>query len=87
MNITAVESTTLSVVAYDEAQDALRLEFRSGAIYHYFGVPVSVPVGLLAAASEGSYFNRVIRRRFPCRWLVKPEAGKGNGALRAEGAR
>jgi len=49
MNITAVESTTLSVVAYDEAQDALRLEFRSGAIYHYFGVPVSVPVGLLAS--------------------------------------
>jgi len=87
MYITAVESTTLSVAAYDEAQDALQLEFRSGAIYHYFGVPVGVHAELLGAASKGSYFNRVIRGRFAYRLLVKPEAGKGNGAVRPEGAR
>jgi hypothetical protein len=39
MNVTAVESTTLATVAYEEARELLRLEFRSQAIYHYFGVP------------------------------------------------
>jgi hypothetical protein len=65
MNVTAVESTTLATVAYDEAQAMLRLEFRSHAIYQYFGVPASVHEGLLCAPSKGSYFNRVVRGRFP----------------------
>jgi len=87
MNITAVESATLSVVGYDEAQGALQLGFRSGAVYRYFGAAVGVHAELLVAASKGSYFNRVIRKRFPYRLLVKPETGKRNGALRSEGAR
>ena len=39
MNVTAVESTTLATVAYDEARELLRLEFRSQAIYQCVGVP------------------------------------------------
>ena len=31
MNITAVESTTLAALAYDEAREILQLEFRSCA--------------------------------------------------------
>ena len=65
MNVSAVESTTLATVAYDEARELLQLEFRSGAIYQYFGVPAVVHEGLLAAPSKGSYFNRLIRGRFP----------------------
>lgn len=64
MNITAVESTILSTVAYDDARDLLQLEFRSGAIYRYFDVPAAVHTDLLRAPSKGSYFNRVIRGRF-----------------------
>ena len=37
--VAAVESTTLSSVAYDMATQLLRLEFRSGAIYSYLTVP------------------------------------------------
>jgi hypothetical protein len=65
MNITAVESTTLATVAYDEAREVLRLEFRSRAIYEYFGVPAAVHEGLLGAPFRGSFFNQAIRGRFP----------------------
>lgn len=65
MNVTAVESTTLATVAYDDDRELLQLEFRSRAIYQYFGVPAAVHAALLQAPSQGSYFNRVIRGRFP----------------------
>jgi hypothetical protein len=65
MNVTAVESTTLLTVAYDDSRKLLQLEFRSRAIYQYFGVPAAVHQGLLRADSKGSYFNQVIRGRFP----------------------
>jgi hypothetical protein len=65
MNSTAVESTTLARVAYDDVRELLRLEFRSRAIYQYSGVSPAVHQALLQAPSMGSYFNRVIRGRFP----------------------
>jgi KTSC domain len=64
MRVTAVESTTLAIIAYDEAQALLRLEFRSRAVYLYFDVPCGVHEGLLRAASRGRYFNTEIRGRF-----------------------
>src|ERR1039457_1469150 len=60
MNVTAVESTTLAMVAYDDARELLQLEFRSRAIYQYFGVPAAVHTALLRAPSKGSYFNRIM---------------------------
>lgn len=65
MKVTAVASTTLATVVYDEAREMLRLAFRSGAIYEYFGVPASVHDALLCAPSKGSYFNLAVRGRFP----------------------
>ena len=47
MNITAVESSTLRTIAYDESLALLRLEFRSRAVYDYFGVPAAVHAALL----------------------------------------
>ena len=87
MNRTTVESTTLAAVGYDEAQRALELEFRSGAIYRYFDVPVDVHEQLLGAASRGNYFNRIIRGRFSYRLLVGVEAGAGKAVFGPEGAR
>lgn len=79
MNITAVESTTLTALGYDEAHEILQLEFRSRAIYLYFGVPAPVYEALLAAASKGTYFNRAIRGNF--RYSRASHAG---GGLRGE---
>jgi hypothetical protein len=65
MDVTIVASTTLSTVAYDGIRNLLQLEFRSRAIYQYFGVPVAVHEALLDAPSKGSYFNLAIRGRYP----------------------
>ena len=65
MDVTAVASTTLSTIAYDGIRNLLQLEFRSRAVYHYFGVPAAVREALLGAASKGSYFNQAIRGRYP----------------------
>ena len=64
MHITVVVSTTLSTIAYDGMRNLLELEFRSRAVYRYFGVPATVHEALLGAASKGSYFNQAIRGRY-----------------------
>jgi hypothetical protein len=65
MNATAVESSTLATVTYDDAQHRLQLEFCSGGVYQYFDVPAAIHEALLDAPSKGLYFNQVIRGRFP----------------------
>lgn len=65
MNEVKVESTTLRALAYDGGREILQLEYCTRAIYHYYGVPAAVYEALLGAPSKGSYFNRIIRRRFP----------------------
>lgn len=75
MNETRVESSTLLAVAYDDAREILQLEFRSRAIYHYYGVPAAVHEGLLGAPSKGSYFNRVIRGRFAYALSASAQSG------------
>ena len=87
MNVTTVESTTLATVAYDDARELLQLEFRSRAIYQYFGVPATVHAALLRAPSKGSYFNRVIRGRFPYSLASNVQAGVAREALPSECSR
>ena len=66
MRCSAVESSALFAVGYDAATRLLRVQFRSRAVYDYFGVPHDIHEGLLSAPSKGGYFNRVIRDQFPC---------------------
>ncbi len=87
MNVTAVESTTLATVAYDDAQELLQLEFCSRAIYQYFGVPAAVYAALLCAPSKGSYFNRVIRGRFPYSVASNAQTGATHEAILPESSR
>jgi len=61
---TPVNSTSLNAVFYQDRQALLELEFRSGAIYHYFGVPAETYGELLQAKSKGTYFNHHIRNHF-----------------------
>jgi hypothetical protein len=74
MRVTAVSSTTLATVVYDEAREVLQLEFRSRAIYQYGGVPRAVHEALLAAPSKGRFFNQAIRGRFPFRRISPSQA-------------
>ncbi len=80
MNETRVESTILLTLAYDDGRGILQLEFRMRTIYHYYGVPAAVHAAMLGAPSKGSYFNWVIRGRFPyalCASAQTSLAGKG----------
>lgn len=75
MDSTVVDSTSLATVAYNKTKELLLLEFRSRAIYQYFGVPGFVYQALLQAPSKGRYFNRVIRGRYPYVLLAQPQPG------------
>jgi len=69
MRVTAVESTTLVTVSYDDDGERLQLEFRSRAVYEYSNVPAAVHQSLLDASSKGRYFNQAIRDHFPYRLI------------------
>jgi len=75
MDVKLVESATLVAIGYDDICEVLQLEFRSHAIYRYFGVPGSVYEALVAAPSKGRYFNGAIRGRFPYTPASKTIAG------------
>jgi KTSC domain len=76
MNMKLVESATLVAIGYDDAHEILQLEFRSHAIYRYFGVPASVYESLEAAPSKGRYFNGAIRWHFSHSLVSKTDAGQ-----------
>lgn len=56
-----VASTSLASVGYDAHSRILEVEFHSGAVYHYYGVPFGVARGLARAQSIGAYFMKVVR--------------------------
>jgi hypothetical protein len=60
-----LNSTGLQAATYQDQLARLELEFRSGAIYQYFGVSGQTYQELLLAQSKGTYFHRHIRDRFP----------------------
>ena len=76
MNINSVESATLVAVGYDETSEILQVEFRSHAVYRYFGVPGSVYATLATAPSKGRYFNGAIRGHFPYSLVSKSGSGR-----------
>lgn len=59
-----VESTVIKAIAYDEASEALTIEFVSGETYVYAGVPKAVYEALMAAESKGEYFQGNIKGRY-----------------------
>lgn len=75
MNVVAVESSVLASIAYDDDSGILQLEFHSGKIYQYFGVPAAVCEGLLRASSKGEYFNEFIGGHFPFALTGKAQTG------------
>ena len=80
MSVKSVESTTLAAIGYDGTGQILQLEFRSRAVYRYFGVPASVYEALMAASSKGSYFNGAIRGHFPHSLISTTSSVKGGEA-------
>jgi len=57
-----VQSSNLASVGYGPGTATLEVEFLSGAVYQYFGVPESVYEGLLNAPSKGRYLDQFVKK-------------------------
>ena len=65
MERTPVTSSSLCSVGYDPESSTLDIEFNSGKVYRYSGVPTEEHQSLMSASSHGTYFNANIRDRYP----------------------
>ena len=61
---TPVESSSLVSMGFARQARILEIEFRSGAIYRYLGVPPTVFEELKKAQSKGRYFAQSIRGKY-----------------------
>jgi hypothetical protein len=62
-----VTSEVLRSVGYAAASSTLEIEFTTGTVYRYFGVPIAVHTALMEAESHGTYFNENVRDDFACK--------------------
>ncbi len=63
----AIDSSAIDEVGYDEDRRELTLLMRDGSRIIYSGVPPGVVRGLLDAGSAGRYFNAYIRDNYSYR--------------------
>jgi KTSC domain-containing protein len=59
-----VESKAIISLGYDDEGQLLELEFRSGSVYRYQGVPRSVYEWLLRTPNKGVFVARQITGRY-----------------------
>ena len=60
----SVKSRILRSVGYDENTKILEIEFSSGFVYQYSGVPPKVYADLMHSAEIGKYYSEKVRPRF-----------------------
>jgi hypothetical protein len=60
----AVSSSTIASIGYDPATETLEIEFHKTGLYQYFNVPLIVYETLMAAPSQGAFFNLNIKGQF-----------------------
>jgi hypothetical protein len=71
MPLTPVVSSNLASVGYDPNTRTLEVQFHSGGIYQYSGVPQPVYADLMAASSHGRFFDRYVKKaRYPYRKIA-----------------
>lgn len=68
-----IPSRALATVGYDEATGELELEFRSGRVYGYSGVPASLHAWLLRTSNKAIFVAHHLSGRYGERSL--PESG------------
>jgi hypothetical protein len=63
MNRKPVVSSNIASIGYESG--TLEVEFTSGHIYQYSGVPSHIHHSLLCAFSKGGYFSEFIKDKYP----------------------
>ena len=59
-----VVSSSIRSVGFDSGSNILEIEFCTGGVYQFHGVPETVYAELLAAPSIAKYFQHRIKERF-----------------------
>lgn len=59
-----IDSSAIASVGYDPEKETLEVEFQSGNVYRYSGVPEEIYEDLLRARSKGRFFGTFIRGQY-----------------------
>ena len=59
-----VSSSTVISIGYDVRTQTLEIEFGSGRVYQYYGVPDRVHDEIMQAPSKGQFFNTYIKNAY-----------------------
>ena len=65
-----VKSRILRSVGYDDSTKNLEIEFQTGLVYQYSGVPPKVYMDLMRSSEVGKYFSEKVRPRFQTKQVV-----------------
>lgn len=60
VDLTAVDSSVIAAVGYDEKTKVLYILYNNGKTYEYYDVPLEISTGLMAAESKGKYLNEKV---------------------------
>jgi hypothetical protein len=66
----AVKSVILNSVGYDDSTKILEIEFHSGLVYQYLGVPSKVYTDLMRSGEVGKFFSEKVRTQFRTKQVV-----------------
>jgi hypothetical protein len=65
-----VKSRILRSVGYDESTKTLEIEFTSGLVYQYSGVPLKVFTDLMHSGEIGKYYSEKVRPKFQTKQVI-----------------
>jgi hypothetical protein len=64
MERTPVSSSNICSIGYEPEKSTLEVEFNTGSVYQYHGVPQEVFDSFMQASSKGVYFNANIKNTY-----------------------
>jgi hypothetical protein len=60
-----VSSSTIVSIGYDTTTETLEVEFKSGGVYQYYNVPVTIHQEFMQSGSKGQFHHAYIRNAYP----------------------
>ena len=60
-----VASSNVKAIGYDEHTQTLEVEFWSGRVYQYYGVPENTHNQFMQTSSKGRFLNACIKNHYP----------------------
>lgn len=66
----SVTSRILRSVGYNEEKKIMEIEFTSGLVYQFLGVPPKIYADLMRSAEIGKYFSEKIRPKFQSKQVI-----------------